>query len=376
LVRVHGFDYATAGLFIAVRGLGGLIAVMVSGAAADRFGEIPVVMVLLAGTGVSAGIVPHLPGYWGLLLSFLFLGAFANAVQPAFSSLIVKAMPARLWTEAYAAEYWALNVGFAVTALLGGLIVVWSFAWLFYLEAAGAFLALAVVIKFLPRLPGRPESNKAVSDARSTGGRGRELVAAVSLAARDRLALAVIGSVLLFSLSLAQMTATLPLDMEALGYSPNLYGYVIAWNGGVLVLLQIPAGRWLALRPQSKVMGLAALVSAVGYALLSCWCANLALILLCLTIWTVGEMMDAPVRNAVVSALAQPASRGRYLGLISAALTVGYSLGPWLGGLVLQSAGRVALWLGAGACAVAAAAIRFAIAGRVERRTMDSFKPL
>ena len=44
----------TAGLFVAIRGLGGLVAVMLAGALADRFGEKPVVLTLLAGAGQVA----------------------------------------------------------------------------------------------------------------------------------------------------------------------------------------------------------------------------------------------------------------------------------------------------------------------------------
>ena len=81
-------------------------------------------------------------------------------------------------------------------------------------------------------------------------------------------------------------------------------------------------------------------------------------------------MMDAPVRSAVVSALAKPGSRARYLGLLSAALTLGYSIGPWLGGYVLQVAGREALWLGTAGCALLCALIRRVITGRVEARIL------
>lgn len=368
LAQIHGFDYATAGLFIAVRGLGGLVAVMVAGAAADRFGERPVVLVLLGGASLSAAAIPHLHGVVPLVAGFFLLGAFVNAVQPAFSSLIVKTMPVRLWTEVYAAEYWALNVGFAITAVVGGRIAIWAFEWLFYLEALGTLVAMILVARCLPRV--RPGSRPArlVYTGRGVLGRVRELLTAVSLAARDRLAVALISSTLLFSICLSQMTGTLPLDMESLGYGPDLYGYVIFTNGALLAVFQIAAGRMLARRHRSRVLAMAALVSAVGYALLAVLYGQLVLIMLCLTIWTIGEMMDAPVRNAVVSALARPGSRARYLGLVSAALTLGYCIGPWIGGWLLQSAGRTALWLGTAGCAVACAAIRFALTTRVERR--------
>ncbi|MCB0911775.1 MAG: MFS transporter [Propionibacteriaceae bacterium] len=369
LVGARGFDYATAGLFVAIRGLGGLVAVMLAGAIADRFGEKPVVLTLLAGAALSAAAIPHLQSTHALLVGFFLLGAFVNAVQPAFSSLVVRTIPVRHWTEIYAAEYWAMNVGFAFTALVGGQVAVFAFDWLFYLEAVGTFLALVLVARILPAT--RPQTRtRSPRQRASLRGRGWRALATVSLAARDRLAVVLISSSLLFALCLSQMTGTLPLDMEASGYSPDFYGYVIFWNGALLTIFQIRAGRAIARRRALRILARAAAVAGLGYGLLALPHQHIALILGCLTIWTVGEMMDAPVRSAVVSALAKPGSRARYLGLLSAALTLGYSIGPWLGGYVLQVAGREALWLGTAGCALLCALIRRVITGRVEARIL------
>jgi MFS family permease len=372
LVQTRGVDYATAGLVVAVRGLGGLVAVMLAGAIADRFGEKPVVLTLLGGAALSAAVIPQLHSVTSLLVGFFLLGAFVNAVQPVFSALVVRTIPVRQWTEVYAAEYWALNVGFAFTALVGGRVAVLAFDWVFYLEAVGTLLAFVLVARILPTT--RPRNRAALPSDADCGllGRARSALAAVSLAARDRLAVALISSTLLFAMCLSQMTGTLPLDMEASGYSPDLYGYVIFANGALLTLFQIRAGRAIARRRGMRILARAAVVAALGYGLLAVLHQHLVLILACLTIWTIGEMMDAPVRNAVMSALAKPGSRARYLGLVSAALTTGYCIGPWLGGWVLQVAGREVLWLGTAACALLCGVIRLAITPRVERRMARS----
>jgi MFS family permease len=374
LVQTRGVDYATAGLFVAVRGLGGLVAVMLAGAIADRFGEKPVVVTLLGGAVLSAAAIPYLHSLTSLMVGFFLLGAFVNAVQPVFSALVVRTIPARRWTEVYAAEYWALNVGFAFTALVGGRVAVFDFDWLFHLEAAGTLLALVLVARILPST--RPRYGASLPSVAGYGllRRARAALASVSLAVRDRLAVALISSTLLFAMCLSQMTGTLPLDMEASGYSPDLYGYVIFANGALLMIFQIRAGRVIARRRGMRILARAAMVAALGYGMLAFLHQRLALVLLCVTVWTVGEMMDAPVRNAVVSALAAPGSRVRYLGLVSAALTIGYCIGPWLGGWVLQTAGRQVMWLATAACALVAGFIRYAITPRVERRVAPSLR--
>lgn len=91
-----------------------------------------------------------------------------------------------------------------------------------------------------------------------------------------------------------------------------------------------------------------------------------------MSIWTVGEMIDAPVRNVVAGALAKPGSRVRYLGFVSAALALGYCVGPLIGGWVLQTAGREVLWLSAAACALLATLIRWVLQPRVDQRMITS----
>lgn len=374
LVQARGFDYATAGLFVAVRGVGGLLAVLLAGAIADRFGEKPVVLALLAGASVSAAVIPLLHGAGELMLGFFLLGGFVSAVQPAFSSLVVRTIPVRHWTEIYAAEYWALNVGFALTAVIGGQVAALAFDWLFYLEGGGTLIALVLVARALPSPRRRPRVTSASSAGLGLVEKVGDALGAISLAARDRLAVAVISSTLLFAMCLSQMTGTLPLDMEASGFSPELYGYAIFWNGALLAFLQIKAGRVAARRRGMRILAWAAAVAALGYGMLAFLNQSLLLILICLTVWTIGEMMDAPVRNAVVSALATPGSRARYLGLVSASLTVGYCIGPWIGGWVLQTLGREVLWMSTAACALACGLIRLAITARVERRMARSLR--
>ncbi|MDR1431124.1 MAG: MFS transporter, partial [Propionibacteriaceae bacterium] len=356
-------------LLVAIRGFGGLFSVFLSGAAADFLGEKKVLGIVIAGQAVSAFAIPHLEGFAALAVGFFLLGFFINGAQPVFSSLIVRSMPVREWTQVYAAEYWALNVGFAITAIGGGWVAAWDYAWLFYLEAILTAVALGLVIWKLPQTGGSRRRRADIPPSPcGIVRRAVRVLDRVLVAAQDKLAVALISATFLFTLCLSQMTAMLPLDMEQAGFSPDQYGYVIFWNGAMLGLFQILTGKVLANRPQMRVLVAAALVSAVGYSLLAVTANQLWFVFGCVTIWTLGEMLDAPVRNAVVSSLAKPGSRGRYMGLLSAALTAGYCFGPLFGGWVLEQFGRSVLWISVGLLSVLAAGIRYAVSTRIKRR--------
>jgi len=356
-----------AGGFLALRGLGGVVTSFIAGAAADRFGEKRVLVALLILAAATAATVPQLPNVWTLAVGFFFLGAFISATQPAFSALIIRKVPERQWTEVYAAEYWAINVGFMVTALAGGHVALWSYHWLFYIEAAGTLLTLGVVLWRLPASANQT-TQKTVKGQVTVGQRLSRALTEASLALRDRLALVAIFSELLFCFCLAQMIGTLPLDMKEHGFASDQYGYVIFLNGALLSVVQIGAGWALARRSPTRVFGTAALLSGLGYGLLMVHGGSLLLIMTCTVIWTAGEMLDAPVRSALVGALSTPATRGRYMGLLAVSITIGLSLGPAVGGWLFQNAGRQVLWLVTAALSILAAVIRFIIAPRLEQR--------
>ncbi|MDR1710968.1 MAG: MFS transporter [Propionibacteriaceae bacterium] len=369
LAQCLGLSFAMAGLLVAIRGCGGLMAGFVCGAAADFLGEKKVLGVLVVGQIACAAAIPHLLEFPELVAGFFLLGFFINGTAPVFASLLVRSMPITGWTQAYSAEYWAVNVGFAVTAICGGWVAAVDYAMLFYLEAGLSCGALLLAMVKLPtsNKPRRQRANRKPTPCGILR-RAGHVLDRVLIAAQDKLAVALISASFLFALCLSQMTSTLPLDMELQGYSPDQYGYVIFWNGALLSLVQISAGKVIADMRKMRLLVSAAVISGAGYALLSFTVTPLWFVLICVTIWTAGEMVDAPVRSTVVSSLAKSGSRGRYLGLLTAALTAGYCFGPLLGGWLLESFGRIALWLCTGLLAGVAAGIRFAVARRIERR--------
>lgn len=68
-----------------------------------------------------------------------------------------------------------------------------------------------------------------------------------------------------------------------------------------------------------------------------------------IVVWTVGEIMMAPVNAGVVAAIAPVAHRGRYQGAWNMTHGVASCLGPLLGTWLLSDVGAGPLWLG---CAV------------------------
>jgi MFS family permease len=73
-------------------------------------------------------------------------------------------------------------------------------------------------------------------------------------------------------------------------------------------------------------------------------------------VWTLGEMVNAPVSSAYLAGLAPAHLRGRYLGANSTTWALGTVLAPGLGGILFGIDERL-LWLSCLVLGVVAAAL-------------------
>jgi MFS family permease len=87
--------------------------------------------------------------------------------------------------------------------------------------------------------------------------------------------------------------------------------------------------------------------------------------------WTVGEVIGFPVAAALVADLAPPALRGRYQGAFTMSWGIAFTVGPLLGGAILERLGGRALWIGCFAVGVLVAAGHLA-AGPARRRRLGA----
>ena len=119
---------------------------------------------------------------------------------------------------------------------------------------------------------------------------------------------------------------------------------------------------------------------AVGYLLMGAGLVlnaafySLPALVIGMAVFTVGEMIFAPVAIAYVASLAPPRMRGRYMGAWGLSNSLSLMVAPGLG-LMVFAHSPATLWLGCGACAVLAALIILAD-GRKQERVLPGVAPL
>ncbi len=335
LTQERGFSQSRAGLVIGLYGAGGALGTLVGGVLADRWGRRPTLLTAHLGAVVMMVNLGLARDYWQIAAGALALGVFAEGARPAFSAMMIDVVPPGDRLRAFSLTYWAINLGFACSAVLAGLAAQADYLLLFAIDA-GTTLVTAVIV-FLRVPESRPAK---VEHTGAPGGLGTVL--------RDRVFMVFLLLNLAMAMVIMQHLSTLPIAMATDGLSPATFGTVIAVNGVMIVSGQLFVPKLIDGRPRSRVLALACLIMAIGFGATAL--ADTAWIFaVTVVVWTLGEMLQSPSNSALIAELSPNALRGRYAGLMSLAWAAAAALAPILGGATQEILGDTTLWLGCAA---------------------------
>ncbi|WP_031524583.1 MDR family MFS transporter, partial [Streptomyces sp. NRRL F-5123] len=340
----RGYSAAYAGLVAALFGLGGAVGAVLGGVLADRLGRRVTLLAAQLGAAVTTAVLGFADGPVAIAAVATLVGLTGNASRPALSAMISDLVPAADRVRAYSLNYWAINIGFGVSAAAAGFIAAEGYLWLFLGDALTTVLCAVVVYAKVSET--RPEAAKSTAQEAGAGtGAGRTTLLDVL---RDRRFMVLTGLIFVFAAVMQQANSTLAVDMGEHGLSSQQFGLVASINGVVIVLLQIPVTRALRARSNAVLLATGCLVLSWGIGL-TVFATTVALYALTVAVWTIGEIIHAPASMSAVADLAPQHARGRYQGVSTLAWAAAAFVGPLVGGLTLEYLGRATVWLG---CAV------------------------
>lgn len=345
LTTQRGLPEAQAGVVVGLFGAGGAAGVLLGGVTADRWGrKITMVTASLLSAAALAVLAEARNIYTIAVLVAVF--GFANAMLgPAAIAAIADVVRPQDRDRAFNLMFWAMNVGMGTATLLAGFLAQYSYLLLFRLDAATALLTGILILVMVPESLPHKVSNGAPAARRP--GRFIDVW-------RDRVYLAFAGLVFLHGFIFAQTQTTLPLAMTADGLTTGQYGLVLAVGSAVIVVGQLLVPRLIARFSKAAVLATALAFMGAGFAMVGS-AGSMSAYLMCVLVWTVGNMLAAPPHATVIAELSPPAMRGRYQGVFSLTHTAAAFVAPAIGGFTLQYLGDWH-WAVIGAVAVAAAA--------------------
>ncbi|MEO1617984.1 MAG: MFS transporter [Planctomycetota bacterium] len=358
-----GVTFATA--CIGVLGGGAMLGSVIGGQLADRIGRRPVMLVALFGGAAMLVFLSGVTNRWLFMASVGLFSLLAHLYRPAASAMIADLVTVEARPHAFALHYISINLGFAIAAPLGGFLAAYSFTWLFWLDAASLALFACIIAAMIPETWSREQQHAEEASERMTLGQ------AMSRMALDRTFLLFCFSTLLIMLVFVQGFSTLPIYMKQIGFSNAEFGALISINGIMIVLLQLPMTQWLSRFQAMGVIIAGGLLIAVGFGINS-FGPSVGIIVVGICIWTLGEIMQAPFKQAIVSDLAPADLRASYMGLFSMCYATALTLGAPAGGELLSRFGPGTLWSVAAFVALLAVAVYISIYASIKQRLAAS----
>ncbi|MGW7519353.1 MDR family MFS transporter [Streptomyces sp. NPDC054796] len=342
----RGYSASFAGLVGALYGLGGVVSSVGAGVLTDRLGRRPTMLMAQTSTAVSVATLAFVEHPVAIAVTAGVVGMATNASRPAVQAMIADIVAPEDRVRAFSLNYWAINLGFAVSSSAAGLIARYSYDLLFFGEAA-MVLACAVVV-FVKIPESRPERGaEAETEAKADGDVGSTPLPkeAVSMwtVLRDGPFMAVVGLSLLMATLIQQAFVALPVSMGQQGFSSADFGLVIAVNGLLIVLVQIPVTRFIEHRDPARLLVLSALLTGYGFGL-NAFAGSMGLYIVAVAVWTLGEIINSPTQMGLVARLSPVHGRGRYQGMYVLSWSVASLGAPLAGGFVIDHFGAGTLW--------------------------------
>lgn len=346
----------TAGYVLTLWGVGSLFAQPVGGFLTDRIGRRATLGLSLAATATALVGLGAVRGTVAIAGLGLVVGLVGDMYRPAATAAIADVVDDAHRERAYALMFWAINLGFSIASVAAGVLVHLGFGTLFVLDAATTLAFGLLALRFVPET--RPDSPGDAPRPR--------LADPLRLLRIDRLLLAATALVLVYAILYGQAMVLLPLAIRAAGLPVSVFGYVIAVNGVLIIVLQPLLLGWLE-RAERRV-SLPAGLALVGCGLAATpYCHRTWQFAATVVVWTLGEILVAGSYQAIVAALAPPHLRGRYAGALGLAWGASNLAAPLLG----TASFAVSSTLTAAGCLVAgltSAVGQYALLGAIARR--------
>jgi len=332
LHNVRGIPLWVAGLVAATNAGFALISALVAGSVADRRGARATMIGGLVCSAIAFALYPFIRQPWQAFGLAALAGTGGGTWLTLQSALLAAITPAAVRHAAFAQQRVAANIGLGLGGFVGGLVVITdrpgTFTALFMINA----VTFGIYTLFVLRVP-------VPSVARPPDSRSRDY--------RDVLAdrvfvrfvalnlLIVVGAVSLLN-SLFPVYAK-----NQANVSEHLIGAYFLLNSITVIVLQLPIVRATEGRRRMRAFALMAVLFAVSWLQIAVAGSFLGrpevVLLLGVGIFTLSlaECLHDAVQGPLVSDLAPPDLRGRYMSVMGFSWQLGFIVGPAVGAFLL-----------------------------------------
>jgi len=339
----RGFSAGQAGIALGAYGFGHLGASLLGGHLADTFGRRKTILLSMFASAGTMLLFSLANSFGAILALALLAGLATETYRPAASALLTDLVEESQRITAFAGYRIAINAGWAIGPAVGGFLAKHSYTWLFVGDAVTSILFGLIAWVALP-------AGLRLSEAQKISFR-----LSVQTIARDTQFMRVLFASFLVGVIFMQTSTTFGLQIKAGGYSEFVFGAMLSLNGIMIILFELPLTLWTRRFPPVSMIAAGYFLCGIGFAL-NILGNHLAIYILSVIVFTIGEMISLPVWMSHVAKIAPTPLRGRYMGANGLTWAFSLIIGP-TAGMALFAIHPNALWIASGLCGILAAAI-------------------
>jgi MFS family permease len=335
LTRELRFSVSQSGFMIALYGAGAMITAPLSGMLCDRFGAAKIVKLSLLLSSVCLFLFPFAKSFTGVFAMTLLLAITTEMFRPASATLVSLAVPPEKRKAAFAFYRQAINIGMSVGPAMGGFLAGVSFFYIFLVDGLTSLAGGIIAVLAL-----RSEKKEGTTGDSNTPQQGIP-----GAAWTDRAFVYYLIAILPIVIVFFQHMSTMPLYMvQELKLPEAAYGLSFTFNTILVILFEVPLNFYTTHWTFRRILPLGSFLIALGFGSLL-FAQGFWSVLVTVFFWTVGEMMFLPACAAYVAEISPPKREGQYMGFYTMAFSVAFTIGPWLGTVLMEKYGSTLMWI-------------------------------
>jgi MFS family permease len=325
------------GAVMSMSALAGGFSKYAGGYVSDRVGRKGVMLFALAGRGLTTlGIgllaLQEVPPWIPIAVLFVLGGAFVRVFEPASQAMVADISTVKTRTAGYGLLRVGTNLGWALGVMAGGLISETGYATMFLTTTVVIGLSFVLILLTVSETAiALVKPKEHVPEEYPKGLRAQVR----ALNAPGFFLLCGVG--ILVHIVMAQLMMPLSVySKEFLKLHETQLGLLFFLNGMMVVVLQFPASRWVEGRFRlTTTLVVGSLLFAAGYGAI-CAVSEFHFLLVCVGVFTIGELLVMPGTVALAANIAPEDRRGLFLGAFGLVTMAGRFIGPLLGGMNLD----------------------------------------
>jgi predicted MFS family arabinose efflux permease len=344
------FTLQQTGIILSLFGAGSLVGSMLGGWLSDRYGTFWVQFLSLLTGGIGFILLEGVRTFEGLAMGFFVVTVCSDALRPANATAVAQYAKKENLTMAFSLNRMAVNLGYTIGPLAGGVLASIDYSWIFYADGLTCIGASVVFLAYFYKLKPRHQASelKAERAANTTP---------VRTPLRDPSYLAFAALTAGFGIVFFQLFNTLPLYYrEFYTLSESTIGWLLGLNGFFVFVVEMPLVYAIGTRYSLRSLVFVGVVlTGASYVLLNVG-HGVLILAIAMAVLSIAEILVMPYLTTYTTNRAPVQSRGKYMGMYSMSYSVAFIIAPALGTWLLNGWGYNVLWWCMGLFSIAVAA--------------------